>query len=44
MSIWDLHIGWFYLFAFAVLMLTVIGMEFICWRQKRDTYIERGGK
>ena len=43
MSIWNLHIGWFVLIAFAVLALVIIGMEWVCWRQKRDVYIERGG-
>ena len=41
MSIWNLHIGWFVLIAFAVLALVIIGMEWVCWRQKRDVYITK---
>ena len=38
MSIWNLHIGWYWLIAFAVLMLIVFGME--CgWFIKREPVV-----
>ena len=40
---WNLNLGWFALGTFVILSLVIIGMELICRKQKRDTYIDRGG-
>ena len=43
-NIWNLHIGWFVIVALAALFLPLIGMEWACWRAKKNTYITKGGK
>ena len=41
MNLWQIHLGWFVLGAFAVLALVMIGMEWWCWREQKALFITK---
>ncbi len=38
MEIWDLHIGWFILGTFTVLVTVIISMERICYKAEQEYF------